>query len=241
MSTAAGIDISAWQDEAGPIDFAKVRASGRRFVWIKATQGLDYINPHFAEDAIEAAHAGLLVGAYHFAEPNQGDAVEQAEYFRRAMIHLPIWLGHALDLETLGTLQPYEIPVWAEAWLKNLATLPEPHYLYTLPSWIGPGEVALPTNAYGAGWWLPDIDIPAGVRPTFLQSLEAGTVDGIEGDVDLDTCLTLRGINPPRPPVPATAAPAGDGAPNTGAPAEPASVPTPGPGPTPTASPGTPS
>lgn len=229
-----GIDVSAWQHPDGAaIDWQAVRAAGKRFVWIKATQGTTYTNPYFAEDAIEAAHAGLLVGAYHFAAPGDGTAVEQAQHYRRSMIHLPIWLGHCLDFEILGNLQPCEAGPWAKEWLDNLAELPEPRYLYTLPSWLTPGEVGLPLNAFGAGWYLPDIDLPAGLHPAFLQSLSPGTVEGIKGAVDLDSCTTLRPYNPPTPqaaaPAPAEAPPAPTTAPAApeaaDAPTPPASTP----------------
>lgn len=56
-----GIDVSAYQPD---IDFANVRGD---FVFVKATGGAGYVNPHFRRQVSEARAAGYRVGAYHFA------------------------------------------------------------------------------------------------------------------------------------------------------------------------------
>ena len=44
MTTVPGIDVSYW--DSG-IDWPKVRATGQRFVFIKATEGETYTDPTF--------------------------------------------------------------------------------------------------------------------------------------------------------------------------------------------------
>ena len=58
-----GIDVSYWQ---GDIDWAKARAAGMRFAFIKATEGGDHLDPKFLENWKRAKNAGVARGAYHF-------------------------------------------------------------------------------------------------------------------------------------------------------------------------------
>jgi lysozyme len=58
-----GIDVSKYQ---GDIDWDKVKASGVKFVWIKATEGGDHTDEKFAANWAGAKAAGIPHGAYHF-------------------------------------------------------------------------------------------------------------------------------------------------------------------------------
>jgi GH25 family lysozyme M1 (1,4-beta-N-acetylmuramidase) len=75
--TTPGIDVSHWQ---GEIDWRKVAGAGKRFVFLKATDGHDFLDPTFFRNRTGARSNGLRVGAYHFArpDPSKGDAVEEA-------------------------------------------------------------------------------------------------------------------------------------------------------------------
>ena len=70
-----GIDISAWQGDAG-INLAKVPFD---FCIIKATEGTDYKNRYFAAHCDAILKKKKLLGAYHYA--NGGDPHSEAEYF----------------------------------------------------------------------------------------------------------------------------------------------------------------
>lgn len=70
-----GIDISAWQGDAG-IDLAKVPYD---FCIVKATEGTDYKNRHFAAHCDAVLKKKKLLGAYHYA--NGGDYKAEADYF----------------------------------------------------------------------------------------------------------------------------------------------------------------
>jgi GH25 family lysozyme M1 (1,4-beta-N-acetylmuramidase) len=72
-----GIDVS---HHNGNIDYAKVRASGNRFVFIKATQDNDFIDPMFPTNLARARAAGLAAGAYHFFDYTL-DGTVQADHF----------------------------------------------------------------------------------------------------------------------------------------------------------------
>ena len=70
-----GIDISAWQGDAG-IDLAKVPYD---FCIVKATEGTDYKNRYFAAHCDKVLSRKKLLGAYHYA--NSGDPQKEADYF----------------------------------------------------------------------------------------------------------------------------------------------------------------
>lgn len=53
--------------------------SGLSFVFIKATEGTSYVNPHMAAQAAWARKNSLVVGFYHFARP--GSMADQAQFF----------------------------------------------------------------------------------------------------------------------------------------------------------------
>lgn len=70
-----GIDISAWQGDAG-IDLSKIAYD---FCVVKATEGTDYRNRYFASHCDKVLTRKKLLGAYHYA--NGGDYKAEADYF----------------------------------------------------------------------------------------------------------------------------------------------------------------
>jgi lysozyme len=58
-----GLDVARYQ---GRIDYGAAAAQGVRFVFIKATEGNDYIDPLFAQNWRRARAIGMPHGAYHF-------------------------------------------------------------------------------------------------------------------------------------------------------------------------------
>lgn len=83
-------DFSHW-DAFDPV---ALFARGVRAVVLKATQGTGFVDPEFVGRLVAAKQAGLLVGAYHFADGS--DAILQVDLFLRVAGALPML---ALDLE----------------------------------------------------------------------------------------------------------------------------------------------
>ncbi|KAF8602579.1 glycoside hydrolase family 25 protein [Ceratobasidium sp. AG-I] len=73
-----GIDVSGYQPN---VDWTAVKASGVEFAYIKATESTTYTNPEFASQYNGAYDAGLIRGAYHFAQPADSSGADQANYF----------------------------------------------------------------------------------------------------------------------------------------------------------------
>lgn len=90
-----GIDVSRYQKS---IDWASVAAAGKRFAYIKATEGGDHVDPRFMDNWEGARQAGLYRGAYHFmfwCRP----AEDQARWFKQVVPADPSALPPVLDLE----------------------------------------------------------------------------------------------------------------------------------------------
>jgi lysozyme len=91
-----GIDISRHQ---GTINWKKLGASGKvDFVYIKATEGGDYVDPLYRENWRAAKNSGIARGAYHFYSLHT-PGVPQAEHFLRVVKPERGGLPLAVDLE----------------------------------------------------------------------------------------------------------------------------------------------
>lgn len=90
-----GIDIARYQ---GDVDFNRARAAGTHFVFMKATEGKDYLDPEFRTNWERARRAGMPRGAYHFMTWCSL-ASEQAAWFRANVPADPDALPPVLDLE----------------------------------------------------------------------------------------------------------------------------------------------
>ena len=100
-----GIDISSNNHQGEVFNFHQVRDAGYDFVYVKATQGVNYTNPYLIGDVRDAFNAGLEVGIYHFFQHGSGTPEEQADFFNRNGIHQPVGEGNT-DLSEFLTLKP---------------------------------------------------------------------------------------------------------------------------------------
>lgn len=200
MATVPGIDVSYW--ESG-IDWAKVRASGIRFAFLKATEGEAYTDPTFPENWAGAKAVGILRGAYCFFHPNM-DAVKQADLFIKTVQarndngELP----PVLDLEAHDQQSNAIIISKVKTWLDRVEqALGKKAIIYSgyyflkdhfseagggPPSWAKdyPLWIAQYPNSYTPGM---QPTLPKGwFNWTFWQYTETGQVNGINANVDLD-------------------------------------------------------
>jgi len=90
-----GLDVARYQ---GRIDFDAARNGGTHFVYMKSTEGKDYIDPNFRDNWSRARQAGVARGAYHFMTWCSL-ASEQAAWFVRNVPNDPDALPPVLDLE----------------------------------------------------------------------------------------------------------------------------------------------
>jgi lysozyme len=110
-----GVDVSGHNPN---VSFEYLFKAGKRFTFIKATEGITYINPEFQPDSKEVKDAGLIKGTYHFFLP-QDSAEDQAHFFLKTVGNIPKEdLPPVLDMEVLGGQPKQIIIARALKWLE---------------------------------------------------------------------------------------------------------------------------
>ena len=169
-SFPAGPDVSRWQHDNGRlIDWNAVRRSGQSFAFIKA--------------------AGLVRGAYHYADPSS-PADAQAAFVVRTVgsTREASDLGIVLDLESTGGLSRRALVVWAHAFLAGVERRTgRTPLIYTYPSfWHSAMGDDRSFGAYPL--WLyasrPPAPLPGWSQWTFWQYSSTSRLPGIPGYVD---------------------------------------------------------
>jgi lysozyme len=92
-----GVDVSHHQ---GEIDWRALRASGVRFADIKATEGVRFRDPRFAENWRRSREAGIPRGAYHYFSMCLPGAKQAANFIAATPVEAGS-LPHALDVEQM--------------------------------------------------------------------------------------------------------------------------------------------
>ena len=52
-----------------------------KYAWAKASEGMTYQDPKFMANMSNGIDAGVIMGAYHFARPDNNLAIQDAENF----------------------------------------------------------------------------------------------------------------------------------------------------------------
>ena len=200
--TVKGIDVSVYE---ASIDWTKVKAAGVDYAFIRASDGLQYIDPAFPGYWAGAKAAGVIRGAYQYFRPAE-DPVAQADLLLSKISPIePGDLPPVLDLEVSGGLTQAQVMTSVHAWVDHItAAIGRPPIIYAgLYSWptltggadmtTSPLWVAQYTSAA-----CPDIPDPW-TQWLFWQDSSTGSVDGIPGatlDVDLfaGTLADLQGF-----------------------------------------------
>jgi lysozyme len=172
--------VSSYQ---GNIDFEKVKAAGVEIVYIKATEGIVYINPELKTSYTNAKGAGLKVGFYHFLRDN--NAVSEAQYFLNSLDGLVPDCKYIIDVELALNQNVSKLSSNVREFTDYLISKSKEVAIYTddyfyrdnlnstiknLPLWVA-NYGSKPIVATYVGW----------------QYSSTGAVSGIIGNVDLDT------------------------------------------------------
>lgn len=193
-STApSGVDVSGNNHMSlRGIDWDAVKSDGQSYAFVKATEGVGFVNNHFVRDANAAAAAGLKVGAYHYARP-AGDAKQQAASFASQIALVPTQtLPPVLDIEVDEGLSAKQLEEWIDTFMTELKSLTgRTPMLYTY-KYFWMGQMGNTTRFSEYPLWLaayqdtaPD---PVGGwdKLAFWQRSGSGRVAGIETDVDMN-------------------------------------------------------
>jgi autotransporter-associated beta strand protein len=210
-----GIDVSSYQGSSDNpptnVIWTSVKSAGISFAWAKATEGTFYIDANFAYNEANAKAAGVLIGAYHFAHPDDdpnltgsSSADSEAAYFWNEagpyIVGGGAYLVPALDYETAPTsLTQAQSAAWVNEWCQDIVNYGKANgvvikpivYTYTsfATSWL------TATNTQWPLWMAASLNgqtAQTGSPPTSPWSTWAfwqygqGTVSGVEGAVDED-------------------------------------------------------
>jgi GH25 family lysozyme M1 (1,4-beta-N-acetylmuramidase) len=206
-----GVDVSHFQNS---INWSNVQSSGVTFAWAKASQGLTFTDPYFTINEANARGAGVLIGAYHFADFTNnvgltGAAQEAAHFWSVASNYIKGGGGNLmpmLDVEQdlSAANPPYTratLSAWVNTWCSNLVSTAAASgvtirpVVYTYTSYANQWLDSSVTN-----WplWMaqypaspdPQNGAPSSTFPwsswTLWQYSSTGTVPGVSGDCDLD-------------------------------------------------------
>jgi len=201
---ARGVDVSSFQHPGGAaINWRSVARAGYRFAFIKATEGTYYVSTNFRADAAAAKAAGLLVAAYHFANPERSSGTAQADFAlnhgayradgRTLRMILDIEVDPYLTKVCYG-LSPAKMVSWIAAFMGEVyrRTGMRP-VINTQPAWWD--KCTGSTHAFVADQlWVQDHKagarspaLPAGWAGwSYWQYSITGRVPGITGSTDLN-------------------------------------------------------
>lgn len=145
LASVAGIDVSHYQ---GNVDWASWWGNGKRFAYVKATEGTYYRNENFTQQYTGSYNQGFVRGSYHFANPNDSSGRAQADYF---VAHGGGW---SRDGKTLpGVLDIEYNPYGASCWGKSPSALVSWIRDFTTRYKELTGRDAVIYTAYN--WWSP--------------------------------------------------------------------------------------
>ncbi len=180
-----GIDVSRHN---GHIEWDKVAGAGVKFVYIKASEGATVSNPLFEEQYDGARSAGLVVGCYHFFRKNR-DGAAQAENFLNTVGTRTFDMPMVIDIEdndNAGGVPDSVVILQLKAMAASLEQHGAKVMFYTN---IDGYKAFVKGRLDDYDLWLGTFRDPDSVRHLghrIQQYSHWGTVDGIQGDVDLN-------------------------------------------------------
>lgn len=181
-----GLDLS---HHNGTVDWQRISQDGIRFVFIKATEGMDDKDPYFDSHWLDAQKVGVIRGAYHFYV-TEDPPEKQAQFFIDTVKLGRGDLAPAVDIELLGKNTAPDVADRLQLFIDIL----EKHYgkkpiIYTgrifwddnmndkfgqYPLWIAEYGVEKPVDPKGWPDW------------HFWQWTEKATLPGVEKEVDFN-------------------------------------------------------
>ena len=197
-----GPDVSSWQHIDGRlIDWFAVRASGHQFAMVKATEGLDYVNPYFVPDSVLMRAAGVARGTYHYARPELPPEPQAALYAAAVLgQNGPLDLPPVLDMENSGGLPPAALIDWTHRYLNTVQALTgRVPIVYTYPR-FWQTAMADSNEFHRYPLWIADYrgnaqpEVPGGWPTwTFWQTTDSGSIPGIAGGTDVNVYSGAQG------------------------------------------------
>jgi glucan-binding YG repeat protein len=190
-----GIDVSRWQ---GDVDWETVAKDDVSFVML-GTRSKGNVDPKFHTNVKEASDAGLKVGAYIYSLADTPDkAREEADFVLDLVKDYPISFPIAFDAEdnsTLGTLSPEEVSEVINAFCDRVKDAGYYPIVYANDYWLA-HKIDLSTMNYDV--WVARYKARHKYSdPIMWQVTSSGSIEGINGNVDID--FLYRDLSPQLP------------------------------------------
>ncbi|OOO62028.1 GH25 family lysozyme [Clostridium tepidum] len=180
-----GIDISMHN---GTISFGAVKNSGVNVVIIKATEGVEYIDPYLSQHYNGAKAAGLNIGFYHFMSEKTNPG-QQAVDFWNAIKEKQFNVMPCLDIETNSWgRSSKQITDRCLEFLNKFKALSGLSCMIYTGGYFGRDNLDSRIKNY-PGWiahYGVNTPMATGFSVIGHQYTETGRVNGISGNVDLN-------------------------------------------------------
>ena len=190
-NTQIGIDISKWQ---GDVDFYALKEAGVEFVIIRvgSSKGIGkerFVDSKFEQNITRANEAGIPVGIYYYSYANSSkSAIADAKWILKQIKGYQVDLPIAFDWENWANYNEYHLSFYkltkmAEDYLDVFRDAGYDGMLYSSKTYLE--NIWLKTN-YDK-WLAHYVDNTTYEGDySFWQLCDNGSVDGINGDVDID-------------------------------------------------------
>ena len=181
-----GIDISA---HTGEIDFDKILTKQIDFVYLKATEGQNFIDPKFNKNYSNASKRKITVGFYHFFRFNKGGEI-QANHFLKHTINKKTNLPLVIDVEEWGNVlskSKEDVVLEISKFIKTAESKTKRKLMiYTNESGY---KTYIKGNFDNNDIWICSFNPKPNIKKkwTLWQHSHKGKIDGAEGWVDINT------------------------------------------------------
>ncbi|WP_303132484.1 glycoside hydrolase family 25 protein [uncultured Olsenella sp.] len=194
-----GVDVSEHQEE---IDWEKVRADGVSFAYLRlgyrgTVAGNIVVDSLFRKNLRDAKAAGLKVGAYFYSQATTAaEAEEEADFVLKRLDGSELDYPVAFDLEPSDVMagrssqmDAQELAQVALAFCKRIEQGGYTAIVYGNQVDLGYYDLE---ELASYGYWYAEYGSTPSMRLRFAlwQYSNAGTIDGIDGPVDVDLDLT---------------------------------------------------
>ncbi len=188
-ATTMGVDVSYYQ---GTVDWAKAKAAGVKFAFLRLSDGTTFQDPKFVQNWTNTKAAGVIRGAYQFFRPSQSVTAQADMMINAIGTYQPGDLPPVIDVEADGGLAPATVASRVRQWVDRVkGALGVEPIVYT-GYYFWRDEVGAPSSFAPNALWVaaysttcPNIPSPW-MKWTFWQHTDSGHVNGITGNVDMN-------------------------------------------------------
>ncbi len=200
-NSIAGIDVSSYN---GNIDWAQVKNSGIDFAIIRiggrgyGESGVLYSDDKAIQNITNAQANGIKVGVYFFSQAiNEAEAIEEADYIYSLLNGTKLDFPVCFDWETIeddtartDNVTPSELTTCARAFCDRVREYGDTPVIYS-ESYELYNRYELQKLSDIDIWYCEYADTPNfDYEFSMWQYSNTGTVNGIDGNVDLNICFT---------------------------------------------------